>query len=367
MSHLARATSRIRNNWPNQPTASFAFVMATGIVAAALLDAGWSRASWTLLWIAVGGLLVLMVGLLGRLLVHTNHVVADFRNPHKGFGYLTMVAAINVVGIGFHPVAPAVTWIMAAMSIPLWLFLAYGVPLSMMLRTEIGETRSPRLLPVDGTWFLWVVSTQALSMAAASLATGGSQVRLLSDAAVALWGIGIMLYLTLTTLVMLRLLTGGENQGGIVPTNWIFMGATAITVLAGSMILHLPGDVPVVQMAGPTVGGISYLLWAFGLWWVPLLVAFGFWRHLVRREPLNYSTSLWSVVFPLGMFAVATYRFGTVNQMPLVAWLGNVATWAAAAAWLAVFLGMVFTWGRWVLSGTQLNRPQRPRPQRPRS
>ena len=144
----------------------------------------------------------------------------------------------------------------------------------------------------------------------------------------------------------LRLLTGGENLGGIVPTNWIFMGATAITVLAGSMILHLPGDVPVVHMAGPTVGGISYLLWAFGLWWVPLLVAFGFWRHVVRREPLGYTTSLWSIVFPLGMFAVATFRFGTENLMPLVAWVGEAATWVAVAAWLAVFSGMVLTFIR---------------------
>ncbi len=348
MSHVTPATANPKSRWPNQPPASFAFVMATGIVSSALLDAGWARASSTLLWIAAAGLAVLLVGLVGRLLTHTNDAVADFRNPHKGFGYLTVVAAINVVGIGFHPVAPAVTWIMGAMSIPLWLFLAYGVPLSMMLRTEIGESSQPRLLPVDGTWFLWVVSTQSLSMAAASLATGGSSVRLLSDAAVALWGVGIMLYFTLTTLVMLRLLTGGENLGGIVPTNWIFMGATAITVLAGSMILHLPSAVPVIAMAGATVGGISYLLWAFGLWWVPLLVAFGFWRHVVRREPLRYTTALWSIVFPLGMFAVATYRFGKENHMPIVAWVGDVTTWVAVAAWLVVATGMLWTFVRWL-------------------
>ncbi len=334
--------------WPNQPPASFAFVMATGIVSAALLDVQWPLAARALLWIAVGGLVLLLVGLVGRVIFHTAEVVADFRNPHKGFGYLTTVAAINVVGIGFHPDAPAVTWILAVISIPLWLFLAYGVPLSMMLRTEMGDSTQPRLLPVDGTWFVWVVSTQSLSMAAASLAANGNSGRLLSDAAVAFWGIGIMLYLTLTTLVILRLLTGGENMGGIVPTNWIFMGATAITVLAGSMILHLPGELPVVQMAGPTVGGISYLLWAFGLWWVPLLVAFGFWRHVVRREPLRYTTSLWSIVFPLGMFAVATFRFGRENSMPLVQVVGQGATWVAVFAWLLVTGGMILTLLLWL-------------------
>lgn len=359
MSIRTRPKLRDWRSWLNQPPASFAFVMATGIVSAALLDAGWSLAAKLLLGIAAAALVTLVLGLAARLLLHHGNVVADFRNPHKGFGYLTMVAAINVVGIGFHPVAPALTWILGGMSIPLWLFLAYGVPLSMMLRTEIGETRQPRLLPVDGTWFLWVVSTQSLSMAAASLAADGTSERLLSDAAVAFWGIGIMLYFTLTTLVILRLLTGGENQGGIVPTNWIFMGATAITVLAGSMILHLPAHVPVVNMVGPTVGGISYLLWAFGLWWVPLLVAFGFWRHVIRREPLRYSTALWSIVFPLGMFAVATFRFGTVNHMPLVAWVGNVATWAAVAAWIIVAGGLAVTFLTWMLGrgGTEPAAP----------
>ncbi|WP_343320278.1 tellurite resistance/C4-dicarboxylate transporter family protein [Arthrobacter sp. TMP15] len=349
MSASSQDSPRALSWWPNQPPASFAFVMATGIVSASLLDAGWSVAATILLWIAAVALLLLFIGLIGRLVTHNADAAADFRNPHKGFGYLTLVAAINVVGIGFHPVAPQATWILAAISIVLWLFLAYGVPLSMMLRTEMGESLRPRLLPVDGTWFLWVVSTQSISMAAASLATGGSTVRLLSDAAVAFWGVGIMLYLTLTTMVVLRLLTGGENLGGIVPTNWIFMGATAITVLAGSMILHLPADIPVVHLAGPTVGGLSYLLWAFGLWWVPLLVAFGFWHHIVRRQPLRYSTALWSIVFPLGMFAVATFRFGTENQMPLVTFVGDVATWVAVAAWLIVVAGMLLAFARWVL------------------
>jgi tellurite resistance protein TehA-like permease len=331
--------------------------MATGIVSAALLDAGWTLASHLLLWIAAAALVVLSVGLAGRLIVHNRKAAADFRNPNKGFGYLTTVAALNVVGIGFHPMAPAVTWALAIISLPLWILLAYGVPLSTMLRTEISDPSRPRLLPVDGTWFLWVVSTQSLSMAAATLASGGGTLPLLSDAAVALWGVGIMLFLILATLVMLRLLTGGESGSGIVPSNWIFMGATAITVLSGSMILHLPADVPVIQMAGPTVGGISYLLWAFGLWWVPLLVALGFWRHVIRREALRYGAGLWSIVFPLGMFAVATNRFATENHMPLVALLGQWAAWVAVAGWLAVALAMTAAFIQWLRRDPEQLRP----------
>jgi tellurite resistance protein TehA-like permease len=355
-SHTPPAKGLLRHWLRHQPPAAFAFVMATGIVAQALSDAGWAPLSGALLWLAATALVVLTVGLVGRLATNLAGAVADFRDPHVGFGYLTMVAACNVVGTGFHATLPGLTWALALASIPLWLFLAYGIPLSMMLRTEMGEGGGglgllPRLLPVDGTWFLWVVATQSLSVVAATLAVDNSSIRLLSDAAVAFWGIGIMLYLTLTTLVMLRLLTGGENHGGIVPANWIFMGATAISVLAGSMILNLPAGVPVLDLAAPTVGGISYLLWAFGLWWVPLLVAFGMWRHLVRREPLQYVTALWSIVFPLGMFSVATYHFGHENRMPLVATLGQWADWIAVAAWTLVALGMAVAGVRFIRRG----------------
>ncbi|WP_125615112.1 tellurite resistance/C4-dicarboxylate transporter family protein [Specibacter cremeus] len=332
-----------RRWWLEQPPAAFSFVMATGIVSTALLDVGARTASTALRWVAAAALVVLAAGLLARLVTRTAPVVADFRSPHVGFGYLTLVAALNVVGTGFHATDPAATWLLAAVSVPVWLFLAYGVPLSMMLRTDAGASRRALLLPVDGSWFLWVVSTQSLSIAAATLAADDHTHPLLNDAAVALWGIGIMLYLTLTTLVILRLLTGADRGEGIVPSNWIFMGATAITVLAGSLILGLPAGAAVVKLAAPVVGGVSYLLWAFGLWWVPLLVAFGFWRHAIRREPLRYGTALWSIVFPLGMFAAATFRFGRGTGLPVLASIGQWTTWVAVVVWAAVTAGMLAT------------------------
>ncbi|MCQ9164658.1 tellurite resistance/C4-dicarboxylate transporter family protein [Arthrobacter sp. STN4] len=334
-----RAAALLRSWWQHQPPGAFAFVMATGIVSGALQDAGWDIAGTVLLWVAAAGLVVLSAGLAGRLATRRNHAVADFSNPHAGFGYLTSVAALNVVGAGFHPILPAVTWTLGLISLPLWLFLAYGIPLSMIVRTERGRGGRSRLLPVDGTWFLWVVSTQSLAVAAATLATGSGSIHLLSAAALAFWGIGVMLYLTLTTLVILHLLTARELHGGIVPANWIFMGATAITVLAGALILRLPGNLPVVELTAPAVGGVSYLLWAYGLWWTPLLLAYGLCRLILWHVPLKYAGSLWLIVFPLGMFSVATFHFGQENRLPLMAQLGLWADWVAVAAWLLVAAG----------------------------
>ena len=96
------------------------------------------------------------------------------------------------------------------------------------------------------------------------------------------------------------------------------MGATAITVLAGAKILNLPAALPVVRATAGFVEGFSYALWAFGTWWIPLLVVLGVWRHVRQHWPLTYEPTLWSVVFPLGMYSVATLTFGKAARLPFM-------------------------------------------------
>jgi len=77
-------------------------------------------------------------------------------------------------------------------------------------------------------------------------------------------------------------------------------------------------------------------LWAFGTWWIPLLVILGLWRHARRHWPLTYEATLWSVVFPLGMYSVATLTFGKVAHLAFMKPLVRVMFWVAVAAWALV-------------------------------
>jgi hypothetical protein len=43
------------------------------------------------------------------------------------------------------------------------------------------------------------------------------------------------------------------------------------------------------------VSGLAFVLRAFGTWWIPLLLAFGPWRHVIHREPLGFAA--WPAVF----------------------------------------------------------------------
>jgi tellurite resistance protein TehA-like permease len=114
------------------------------------------------------------------------------------------------------------------------------------------------------------------------------------------------------------------------------MGATAISVLAGARILSLPAVLPVVQATTSFVEGFSYALWAFGTWWIPLLIVLGLWRHVWHHWPLTYEPTLWSVVFPLGMYSVATLSFGKVAHLAFMEPLARFMLWVAVVAWIAV-------------------------------
>lgn len=182
-----------------------------------------------------------------------------------------------------------------------------------------------------------MVSTQSLAVAASTLVpVWPSQSALLAPVAVGLWSIGLVLYLLLVSLILLRWLTVAMTPETLGPPYWILMGATAITVLAGAKILNLPAALPVVRATAGFVEGFSYALWAFGTWWIPLLVVLGVWRHVRQHWPLTYEPTLWSVVFPLGMYSVATLTFGKAARLPFMEPVARFMLWIAVAAWVAV-------------------------------
>jgi tellurite resistance protein TehA-like permease len=70
--------------------------------------------------------------------------------------------------------------------------------------------------------------------------------------------------------------------------------------------------------------------------WLLLLVVLGIWRHVRQHWPLTYEPALWSVVFPLGMYSVATLAFGKVAHLAFMEPLSRFMLWVAVAAWIAV-------------------------------
>ena len=58
-------------------------------------------------------------------------------------------------------------------------------------------------------------------------------------AALILWSAGAAIYLVVTALVIIRLVTAGLAPGDPFAPYWVTMGAASITVLAATQILHI--------------------------------------------------------------------------------------------------------------------------------
>jgi tellurite resistance protein TehA-like permease len=315
----------------------FALVMATGICSTALGEVGQPTASAVLLGIAVVCLAALSGALGWRLIRYPRRVLADLTAPDRAFAFFTVVAACNVLAVRVagdgHRTAAMV---LAALGGLVWLALTYTIP----VRLVLGPRPQPVLAGVNGTWFIWVVGTQSMAVTAAVLdRPADGHARLTALAAVLMWSVGVVLYLMVATLVLTRLLLLEVRPDDLTPPYWVTMGATAITVLASARILAM-APAPAVTATRAVVAGLGTVLWAFGTWLIPLLVAFGIWRHVRHRVRLGYLPALWSIVFPLGMYAAASMQLGTVAGLPIILAIGRAWTWLAVAVWAAVFVAM---------------------------
>jgi tellurite resistance protein TehA-like permease len=140
--------------------------------------------------------------------------------------------------------------------------------------------------------------------------------------------------------VSLRLMLYELRPEDLTPPYWVSMGAVAITVLAGARIVEM-ADAPMVAATRELVAGLAVVFWSFATWLIPVLVAAGWWRHFRWQVPLRYEATLWSVIFPLGMYAVAGIYLGEADQLPLVHGIGAVELWVAFACYLLVLGAML--------------------------
>ncbi len=316
----------------------FALVMATGIISIGMHLEGVDLLSELLLAVCAAAFIVLLGLTLWRFSAYRNAVVEDFTDPRRGFGFFTFVAGTNVLGVrlgleGAHA-ATAALLVLAGLA---WLGLGYIVPWTAVL----GRQERPVLATANGTWFIWVVASQSVAVAAATIEPVYDFMRReLAVLAVVSWSVGVFLYAAAGVFVALRLMLYEFGPEELTPPYWVSMGALAITVLAGARIVEM-ADAPMVEVTRDLIAGLAVVFWAFATWLIPVLVAAGWWRHVQRKVPLRYEATLWSIIFPLGMYGVAGIYLGRADHLPLVEAIGSVELWAAFAAWLMVFVAMV--------------------------
>lgn len=332
----ARA-DRVRQAVESLTPGYFALVMASGIISVGLELEGFALLSWALLAVCVAAFVLLLGLTLWRFVAYRAAVNEDFMDPRRAFGFFTFVAGTNVLGVrlgmeGLHGATAA----LLVLSGSAWLVLGYVVPWTAVL----GREERPVVAAANGTWFIWVVASQSVAVAAATIEPVFPGVRReLALLAVVSWSVGVFLYAAAGLIVSLRLMLYPFGPEELTPPYWVAMGALAITVLAGARIVEM-ADAPMVAATRDLIAGLAVVFWAFATWLIPVLVGAGWWRHVVRKVPLRYEATLWSIIFPLGMYAVAGIYLGEADDLPVVGMVGRVELWVALAAWAVVLVAM---------------------------
>lgn len=328
----ARAGAAVRSLAPGY----FALVMASGIISIGMALERHDVVSQILLVACAVAFVVLLALTVVRLVRYRDDVVEEFTDPSRDFGFFTFVAAGNVLGVRLA-MAGHIWWTTALLVAAGtgWLVLGYVVPWT----ATLSRSERPVIATANGTWFDWVVASQSVAIAATALEPvlgGRAELALL---AIICWSVGVFLYAAAGVFVSLRLMLYRVSPQDLTASYWVSMGACAITVVAGARIVEM-ADAPTVDAERQLVAGLSVLFWAFASWLIPVLVAAGWWRHVVRKVPLTYDAGLWSMVFPLGMYGVASIYVGQAEHLAVIGQIGEAELWFALFMWVVVLLGM---------------------------
>lgn len=325
----------------------FALVMATGIISIGAFLYNMPAIANALFAANIGFYIALWGIFFLRVIKYPMAVWKDISSSSRGVTFLTMVAANNVLGNQFalmtkhQHIAVFLWWL----GIILWVLITY----TFFIVITAKEPKQGVEASLSGAWLLIVVAAESVAVLGALIADYTTHQDIVIFISFCAFLIGGMHYMVFISLIIYRWLFMSMKAELLTPPYWINMGAVAITTLAGSRLLlyaHTHEWIAGVQYFLP---GFTVLFWAFATWWIPILFLLPIWRHVLQRVPLKYDPQYWSLVFPAGMYTVATFNFSKVLHLPFVMPISNVFIYLSMAAWVIVFIGMVRSFIRFVL------------------
>ena len=300
----------------------FAAVMATGIVSVAAEDHRYLSVSYVLAGVAIVSLVVLFA------VVVTEWIVAqqfpfELSDPDVAVRLFTFVAACAVLGARLEA-HPAEIWTLAVIAWLAWLLLVPITVRSMRAHRWTGLRDR-----AHGVWELASVAISGLAIVTAHLALLTSS-RALLALGLAIWVLAIGVYCVMTWLIVWRAAARPADEIWR-PDSWVLMGGLAIATLAGD---RLHGVAMKVIGQDWLVDGVRWLTvgtWAAATLWIPLLV-----YTTLRHFELRFTGAWWGTVFPLGMYASATFAMQVETGWGPFREISLVFFWIALVAWTLV-------------------------------
>lgn len=316
----------------------FALTMATGIIAIAFDVLEMPLFSDILCYIALISWLCLFVIYILRLIHFPKALWADLKNPRKTFTFFTFVAATCILGLVLnlhgYQLSALICWMAALLVWAALLYFSFSV-----LTLTHGERD---IYIVDGGWLIGIVGTQALVLLGLKIIPqlDSYYTALLMLGINMLWGLGLILYGIFVTLFCYRIFFLEMKYEDYTPQMWVIMGAAAITTNASSGLDMSKPALTVLYEIHSVIDSVALLSWTWATWWIPLLVIISIWKHIVHKVPLRYDPRQWSIVFPLGMYTVATYQLSLAAEFDPLHQVSHIMVWVAITVWAVAMVAL---------------------------
>ena len=331
-------------NGQHRHPAWYGAVMGTGAVALALAV---QASTWDAQWLAWGSRAALLltsllaIALLPRYVARfreRERLAAELADPAAGAMLATLPAGLLILATAWGRVGPGLIGETAALWVDAVL-LVVGAVLAIVLGAAWAGAMlrtTPGLEGVNGGWLIPPVMNLIVPLALAPvIAANPGSAPLLVLVGFAFYGVGMILFLAMLTLLIARLALRDPLPAPMAPSLWIPLAPAGVMGLALVQLLKSATEAGVSGFSGATAGLlVSAMGLGFGLWWA------GFaWLELqrIRRAggPPRHP-GWWGFVFPIGAMTLSLATVGVLTGIGAVEVAGAIATVFLVVVWALV-------------------------------
>jgi tellurite resistance protein TehA-like permease len=330
-------TSNLKKGIQTFSPAYFALPMSTGIISIASKTLGFRQISnWLFLFNNIEFAILLLLLIL-RVCFFFKDFVRDLSSHAEGAGFLTVVAASCILGTEYLMVkevyVPAVALFYFALA------TGFLFTYSFFILVTIKKSKPSLENGINGSWLLFVVSVQSISILGNVIAPYLKiPLHISSFVTLFFYLLGVLFYIIVIGIIFYRTTFFPMKEDEFKPSYWIDMGAAAITTLAGIILIKSVSNLDLYKDFVPTIKVFSVLFWIAGTWWIPVIFFLEIWRH--RIIPFQYNAGYWALVFPLGVYTDCTWQLANLFDLQFLKTLPEIFIYVAWAAWIVTFAGM---------------------------